>query len=98
MPNFPNESAFASVHSPTVSNDALALAAEHRTLQATSAVAPQLSTLLTISENMLRDPTNPKFQMFRSGNSIIKRELIDTKDILEYTIEVGCDSSIHAVE
>ncbi|KAH9482691.1 Peptide-N(4)-(N-acetyl-beta-glucosaminyl)asparagine amidase [Psilocybe cubensis] len=115
----------SSALSPSVSADALALAAERRTLHASSGanspltpaqVAAQhekrqrfrrlidpgitrpnakerarssLKTLLTIADNLLRDPTNPKYQMFRTSNTIIKRELIDTKGALEYAVELG---------
>ncbi|KAF9457014.1 hypothetical protein BDZ94DRAFT_1274273 [Collybia nuda] len=48
-----------------------------------------LETLLTISENLLREPNNPKFQQFKSTNNIIKRNLMDPKGALEYAIELG---------
>lgn len=48
-----------------------------------------LKTLLTISENLLREPDNPKFQQFKPTNSIIKRDLVDPKGTLEYAIELG---------
>ncbi|KAF8812478.1 hypothetical protein BYT27DRAFT_7087790 [Phlegmacium glaucopus] len=109
--------------SPTgsVSNEALAAAAELRTRQA----APQLTaaqmaaehekrqkfrrlldpgitrpnskeqalnslkTLLAITENLLREPNNPKFQQFKPTNPIIKRDLVDPKGALEFAIELG---------
>ncbi|TFK43499.1 hypothetical protein BDQ12DRAFT_718716 [Crucibulum laeve] len=48
-----------------------------------------LQTLLTISENLLREPDNPKFQQFKPTNNIIKRNLMDPKGTLEYAIELG---------
>lgn len=46
-------------------------------------------TLLTLSENLLRDPENEKFKKFKPTNSIIKRDLMDAKGALEYAIEVS---------
>lgn len=46
-------------------------------------------TLLTISENLLREPENPKFQQFKATNDTIKRRLIDPKGALEYAIAVS---------
>lgn len=48
-----------------------------------------LKTLLTIAENLLREPDNPKFQRFKPTNTVIKRELVDRKGALEYAIEMG---------
>ncbi|KAJ7771404.1 hypothetical protein DFH07DRAFT_228844 [Mycena maculata] len=48
-----------------------------------------LKTLLTISENLLREPDNPKFQQFKPTNSLIKRNLIDPKGTVEYCRELG---------
>jgi len=48
-----------------------------------------LKTLLTISENLLREPDNPKFQQFKPTNSLIKRNLIDPKGTVEYARELG---------
>jgi PUB domain len=48
-----------------------------------------LQTLLTISENLLREPDNPKFQQFKPTNNIVKRDLVDPKGTLEYAIEVS---------
>lgn len=50
-------------------------------------IIPQ--TLLIISENLLREPDNPKFQQFKPTNNIIKRNLMDPKGTLEYAIEVS---------
>ncbi|TFK23280.1 hypothetical protein FA15DRAFT_670676 [Coprinopsis marcescibilis] len=46
-------------------------------------------TLLTIAENLIREPDNTKFQRFKPTNSVIKRELVDRKGTLEYAIELG---------
>jgi len=48
-----------------------------------------LKTLLTISDNLLRDLENPKYQRFKPTNTLIKRELVDRKGALEYAIELG---------
>jgi len=48
-----------------------------------------LKTLLTISENLLREPSNPKFQQFKTTNDTIKRRLIEPKGALEYAIALG---------
>jgi len=48
-----------------------------------------LKTLLTITENLLREPNNPKFRQFKPTNSIIKRDLIDPKGALEFAIQLG---------
>jgi len=48
-----------------------------------------LKTLLTISQNLLREPENPKFQQFKATNDTIKRRLIDPKGALEYAIALG---------
>ncbi|KAJ7682770.1 hypothetical protein DFH06DRAFT_1464410 [Mycena polygramma] len=48
-----------------------------------------LKTLLVISENLLREPENPKFQQFKPTNSLIKRNLIDPKGTVEYARELG---------
>jgi hypothetical protein len=48
-----------------------------------------LKTLLTITENLLREPDNPKFQQFKPTNSIIKRDLVDAKGALEFAVELG---------
>ncbi|KAF9567320.1 hypothetical protein CPC08DRAFT_814195 [Agrocybe pediades] len=108
---------------PIISADALAAAAERRTLAAASRsqlTAAQLAveherrqkfrrlidpgitrpnskeralaslkTLLTICENLIREPDNPKYQQFKPTNSVIKRELVDPKGALEYAIELG---------
>jgi len=108
-------------HSPSISSDALADAAERRTrqlpLQQTAGqlaaehdkkqkfrrlVDPgifrpnsrdqaleSLKTLLTISENLLREPHNPKFQQFKPTNQVIKRTIMDPKGTLEYAIGLG---------
>jgi len=48
-----------------------------------------LKVLLKIAENLLREPNNPKFQRFKTTNSLIKRHLVDPKGTLEYAIELG---------
>jgi len=48
-----------------------------------------LKTLLTISENLLREPDNEKYRQFKPTNNMIKRELVDRKGALEYAIELG---------
>jgi len=105
----------------SVSNHALAAAAELRTRQATPQLTAaqmaaehekrqkfrrlldpgitrpnskeqalsSLKTLLTITENLLREPNNPKFQQFKPTNSIIKRDLVGPKGALEFAIELG---------
>ncbi|PPQ98568.1 hypothetical protein CVT24_004059 [Panaeolus cyanescens] len=45
--------------------------------------------LLTISENLIKEPGNPKYQRFKPTNSIIKRDLVEPKGALEYAIEMG---------
>jgi len=47
-----------------------------------------IQTLLTIADNLLRDPENPKFKQFKSTNVVIQRELIKPKGAIEYAIEV----------
>ncbi|KAH6914877.1 hypothetical protein BKA70DRAFT_1257279 [Coprinopsis sp. MPI-PUGE-AT-0042] len=53
------------------------------------AAMSSLKTLATIAGNLLKDPSNPKFQKFKPTNSVIKRELVDRKGVLEYAIEMG---------
>ncbi|KAJ7283621.1 hypothetical protein C8J57DRAFT_1293078 [Mycena rebaudengoi] len=48
-----------------------------------------LKTLLTISENLLREPDNPKFRSFKPTNTIVKKNLIDPKGTVEYARELG---------
>ncbi|KAF9057603.1 hypothetical protein BJ165DRAFT_1421752 [Panaeolus papilionaceus] len=48
-----------------------------------------LKILLTISENLIKEPGNPKYQKFKPTNSIIKRDLVEPKGALEYAIEMG---------
>ncbi|KAG6861583.1 hypothetical protein C0995_014490 [Termitomyces sp. Mi166 len=48
-----------------------------------------LKTLLTIAENLLHEPDNPKFQQFKPTNTIIKKNLVEPKGTLEYAIEVS---------
>ncbi|KAF8351427.1 hypothetical protein F5887DRAFT_937406 [Amanita rubescens] len=53
--------------------------------QATSS----LNTLLKIAENLKREPSNPKFQRFKTTNTYIKRDLVNPKGALEYAVEMG---------
>ncbi|RDB22703.1 hypothetical protein Hypma_010143 [Hypsizygus marmoreus] len=108
-------------HTPNISADALAAAAERRTSQlppqpsaaqlaveherrqsfrrlidpgilrpnSKEQASASLKTLLTIAENLLREPNNPKYQQFKPTNNIIKRNLMDPKGTLEYAIELG---------
>ncbi|KAJ7095419.1 hypothetical protein B0H15DRAFT_112395 [Mycena belliarum] len=48
-----------------------------------------LKTLLLISDNLLRESDNPKYQRFKPTNSLIKRDLIDPKGTVEYARELG---------
>ena len=51
-----------------------------------TAVLPQI--LLTIADNLIKDPENPKYQQFKPTNNTIKRNLVDVKGALEYAVEV----------
>ncbi|CAE6455437.1 unnamed protein product [Rhizoctonia solani] len=53
-----------------------------------------LSVLLKLTENLLSDPENPKFQEFKSTNSTIKRSLIEPKGAIEFAIELGFRATI----
>ncbi|KAJ7781208.1 hypothetical protein B0H16DRAFT_1497439 [Mycena metata] len=53
-----------------------------------------LKTLLTICENILREPDEPKFQKFKPTNSLIKRNLIDPKGTVEYARELGFNPEV----
>lgn len=46
-------------------------------------------TLVTLAENLIKDPSNPKYQRFKPTNDLIKRRLIDPKGTLEYAIAVS---------
>ncbi|EGO01926.1 hypothetical protein SERLA73DRAFT_132602 [Serpula lacrymans var. lacrymans S7.3] len=48
-----------------------------------------LKTLLTLAENLLREPDNLKFQQFKATNDTIRRRLIEPKGTLEYAIALG---------
>ncbi|KAA1466399.1 hypothetical protein DENSPDRAFT_766935 [Dentipellis sp. KUC8613] len=54
-----------------------------------------LQTLLTIAENIIREPDNPKFKQFKPTNSRIKRDLVDPKGALEYAIALGFRDEVH---
>lgn len=45
-------------------------------------------TLLTIAENLLREPESPKFKQFKPTNTVIQRELMNPKGTIEYAIQV----------
>lgn len=63
-----------------------------------------VKTLSTIAENLLKDPDNPKFRQFKvcsrsthiileltfmkPTNTVIKKNLVETKGALEYAIQV----------
>ncbi|KAG5649035.1 hypothetical protein DXG03_000384 [Asterophora parasitica] len=47
-----------------------------------------LKILLTLAENLLREPENPKFQQFKPTNTTIKNNLVNPKGTLEYAIEI----------
>jgi len=48
-----------------------------------------LKTLLTLAENLLREPDNLKYQQFKATNDTIRRRLIEPKGTLEYAIALG---------
>jgi len=53
-----------------------------------------LKTLLIISENILREPDNPKYLQFKATNNTIKRCLIEPKGALEYAIALGFEPKV----
>ncbi|KAG1892418.1 hypothetical protein F4604DRAFT_1699308 [Suillus subluteus] len=53
------------------------------------AAMASLKILSKISENLIREPENPKFRQFKPTNDTIRRHLIETKGALEYAIEIG---------
>ncbi|KAG1820152.1 uncharacterized protein BJ212DRAFT_1338269 [Suillus subaureus] len=53
------------------------------------AAMASLKILSKISENLIREPENPKFRQFKPTNDTIRRHLIETKGALEYAIEMG---------
>ncbi|KAG1768214.1 hypothetical protein EDD22DRAFT_873410 [Suillus occidentalis] len=53
------------------------------------AAMASLKILSKISENLIREPENPKFRQFKPTNDTIRRCLIETKGALEYAIEMG---------
>ncbi|KAJ7047338.1 hypothetical protein C8F04DRAFT_1058469 [Mycena alexandri] len=53
-----------------------------------------LKILLTICQNLLNEPDNPKFQQFKPTNSLIKRNLIDPKGTVEYARELGFNPEV----
>ena len=42
-----------------------------------------------MADNILREPDNPKYQMFKRENDTIKRRLIEPKGALEYALAVS---------
>lgn len=62
------------------------------------AALASLKTLVTIAENLLREPDNPKYQQFKSTNDLIKRRLVETKGALEYAIELGFRPQVKALQ
>jgi hypothetical protein len=42
-----------------------------------------------MTENIVNEPDNPKYQRFKPTNPLIKRRLIDPKGALEYAIAVS---------
>ncbi|KLO15695.1 hypothetical protein SCHPADRAFT_995694 [Schizopora paradoxa] len=51
-----------------------------------------LKTLHLLSENVLREPRNPKYASFKPTNSMIKRKLVDVKGAIEYAVALGFHS------
>ncbi|KAL1680049.1 hypothetical protein EV122DRAFT_262995 [Schizophyllum commune] len=47
-----------------------------------------MKILLTIADNLIKEPENPKYQQFKPTNNTIKRNLVDVKGALEYAVEV----------
>lgn len=45
-----------------------------------------------ISDNLLREPDNAKFQQFKPTNNAIKKRLVDVKGALEYAVAVSTPS------
>ncbi|KAH8830519.1 hypothetical protein DL96DRAFT_1593260 [Flagelloscypha sp. PMI_526] len=48
-----------------------------------------IKILLTLAENLLREPDNKKYQRFKPTNTTIKKNLMDPKGAVEYAIEMG---------
>uniref|UniRef100_D8PQ28 PUB domain-containing protein n=1 Tax=Schizophyllum commune (strain H4-8 / FGSC 9210) TaxID=578458 RepID=D8PQ28_SCHCM len=46
-----------------------------------------MKILLTIADNLIKEPENPKYQQFKPTNNTIKRNLVDVKGALEYAVE-----------
>ena len=42
-----------------------------------------------MSDNLLREPDNPKFAQFKPTNNAIKKRLVDVKGALEYAVAVS---------
>ncbi|KIY49215.1 hypothetical protein FISHEDRAFT_30986, partial [Fistulina hepatica ATCC 64428] len=54
-----------------------------------------LKTLHTISSNLLREPENPKYQQFKTTNSIVKRDLVEVKGAIEFAVQMGFRAQVH---
>ncbi|TDL29741.1 hypothetical protein BD410DRAFT_780223 [Rickenella mellea] len=48
-----------------------------------------IKTLVLLSENLLREPENPKYLQFKTTNSVIKKNLVDVKGAVEYAVALG---------
>ncbi|THH06791.1 hypothetical protein EW145_g3841 [Phellinidium pouzarii] len=48
-----------------------------------------LKTLVALSDNLLREPDNPKYQQFKLTNNVIKKRLVDVKGAIEYAVDLG---------
>ncbi|KAI0340932.1 hypothetical protein BDW22DRAFT_1485878 [Trametopsis cervina] len=53
-----------------------------------------LKTLLTIAENILKSPDEPKYWRFKPTNATIKRLLVDPKGTLEYARAMGFNPEV----
>jgi hypothetical protein len=71
---------------PTIKLFALSKYASHRKI---ITMLTYQQTLLTISENLIREPNIEKYQRFKPTNSVIKRDLMDPKGTLEYAREAS---------
>ncbi|KZP15642.1 hypothetical protein FIBSPDRAFT_665209, partial [Athelia psychrophila] len=57
-----------------------------------------LKTLLAISENILRDPENPKYLQFQATNDTIKKRIFEPKGALEYAIALGFQPEVEDLQ
>ncbi|KAJ3576196.1 hypothetical protein NP233_g581 [Leucocoprinus birnbaumii] len=81
--------ALARAQQSPAQKSAAQLAAEHDRRQTFRRLIDPGITLLTIADNLIRDPENPKFKQFKSTNTVIQRELMNPKGAIEYAIEMG---------